>query len=178
MGADLCPAGTLIDDAPKPLVELNKRLIVEELQETYEAVRADNLTEIADGCADSLYVIAHAINQLGRCENIKRREAAQVALADAVERTKLSLDREWAGKFFKDGDVDRNLAFAEIVVRGVASMYGIPLEAVFDEVHRSNMTKRWPDGTVRRDAGGKVMKPPQYEKPQVALVLQKHGVVE
>ena len=37
--------------------------------------------------------------------------------------------------------------------------------AAVAEVHRSNMTKLWPDGRPRRDTSGRVMKGPDYEPP-------------
>ena len=64
-------------------------------------------------------------------------------------------------------------ALADIVyvACGTAHAYGIDLDAVVAEVHRSNMTKLGGDGRpVYRD-DGKVLKGPSYEPPQVAAVL-------
>lgn len=44
---------------------------------------------------------------------------------------------------------------------------------VFAEVHRSNMAKRWPDGTVHRREDGKVVKPPGFVPADVAGVLAR-----
>lgn len=57
------------------------------------------------------------------------------------------------------------------VVLGAANAYGIDIEPFFDEVHRSNMTKRWPGGEVRKNALGKVLKPPTYSPAQIAPLL-------
>ena len=57
------------------------------------------------------------------------------------------------------------------VVYGAAAALGINADAVFNEVHRSNMTKIQPDGTVLRDANGKVQKPSSYERPNIAEVI-------
>ena len=64
-------------------------------------------------------------------------------------------------------------ALADIlyVVLGAAVAFGIDLGAVFREVHRSNMSKLWPDGTVHKSAVGKVIKPPTYSPADVAGVL-------
>jgi predicted HAD superfamily Cof-like phosphohydrolase len=59
------------------------------------------------------------------------------------------------------------------VTYGAALECGIPLDAVFDEVHRSNMTKVWPDGTVHYRHDGKVLKPPTYSPADIALVLNR-----
>jgi predicted HAD superfamily Cof-like phosphohydrolase len=59
------------------------------------------------------------------------------------------------------------------VVYGAALEWGIPLDAVFTEIHRSNMTKVWPDGTVHYREDGKVLKPPSYSPANIAAVLQR-----
>ena len=64
-------------------------------------------------------------------------------------------------------------ALADIIyiTCGTAHAYGIDLDAVIAEVHRSNMTKLGADGRpVYRD-DGKVLKGPAYEPPRVADVL-------
>jgi predicted HAD superfamily Cof-like phosphohydrolase len=47
-------------------------------------------------------------------------------------------------------------------------------EALFAEVHRSNMTKIGPDGRVIYREDGKVLKPPTYEPPDLQRVLRRH----
>lgn len=78
-------------------------------------------------------------------------------------------------KEFRDADNLGDLADALgdllYVVLGTAVTYGIDLEPVFAEIHRSNMSKVWPDGTVRKDQGGKVIKPPRYCLPDIGRVL-------
>ena len=59
------------------------------------------------------------------------------------------------------------------VVLGTVLTFGIPLEAVFDEVHRSNMTKV---GGPRDPKTGKVLKPEGYTPPAIGQVLMKHGL--
>lgn len=61
------------------------------------------------------------------------------------------------------------------VVIGAALECGIPADAVLAEVHRSNMTKVWADGTVHYREDGKVLKPPTYSRADVAGVLRAHG---
>jgi predicted HAD superfamily Cof-like phosphohydrolase len=59
------------------------------------------------------------------------------------------------------------------VVYGTALEYGIPVDAVFDEVHRSNMTKVWADGTVHRRDDGKILKPDTYSPADVKSILER-----
>jgi len=47
-------------------------------------------------------------------------------------------------------------------------------QAAFDEVHRSNMSKLGEDGKpIRRESDGKVMKGPNYFKPDLAQFVEK-----
>lgn len=57
------------------------------------------------------------------------------------------------------------------VIYGTAIAYGIDLDAVIAEIHRSNMSKLAADGTVVRREDGKVLKGPDYFKPDIAAVL-------
>lgn len=57
------------------------------------------------------------------------------------------------------------------VIIGAALEFGIPFDDVFREIHRSNMTKIWPDGSIRYREDGKVLKPETYSPAEVAGVL-------
>lgn len=76
------------------------------------------------------------------------------------------------------GPLDRlahELADVVYVAYGTALVHGIDLDAVIAEIHRSNMTKLGPDGSVSRRADGKVLKGDHYEAPDVAGVLRRQG---
>jgi len=59
------------------------------------------------------------------------------------------------------------------VLLGTAHAYGLgdKLQAAFNEVHRSNMTKVMPDGKVMKREDGKIIKPDTYEKPNLEKIL-------
>ena len=57
------------------------------------------------------------------------------------------------------------------VVYGMADIYGIPIDACFREVHRSNMAKLDENGKPIKRADGKFMKPPGWATPDIAGVL-------
>jgi predicted HAD superfamily Cof-like phosphohydrolase len=57
------------------------------------------------------------------------------------------------------------------VVYGAGAAFGINLDACFEEVHDSNMSKLMPDGTVLRREDGKIMKGPNYFQPDLKKVL-------
>jgi predicted HAD superfamily Cof-like phosphohydrolase len=63
-------------------------------------------------------------------------------------------------------------ALADIIyiACGTAVSYGIPLDKLFAEVHRSNMAKLV-DGKVIRRSDGKVQKPEGWTPPDVKSIL-------
>ncbi|SRR5258706_7917336 len=85
-------------------------LIKEEVTETVTAIRNGDLTGVADGITDSIYVL----------------------LGAAVE-------------------------------------FGLDIEPLFDEVHRTNMAK-----IKAATAGGKVRKPPGWKGPDIAGMLRPY----
>lgn len=64
-------------------------------------------------------------------------------------------------------------ALADIVyvTYGAALTFGIDLDAVLLEVHRSNMSKLGPDGRPVLRPDGKVLKGPNYRPPEIAELL-------
>jgi predicted HAD superfamily Cof-like phosphohydrolase len=93
--------------------QLVLHVLSDEFKETLSAVACHDLVEIADGLADSLYVLL------------------------------------WA-----------------------ANVYGLDLQLLFNEVHRSNMTKLWPDG-IHKDEFGKVVKSPDYSPADIGKCLEE-----
>ncbi|MFJ9176483.1 MazG nucleotide pyrophosphohydrolase domain-containing protein [Streptomyces sp. NPDC102360] len=67
--------------------------------------------------------------------------------------------------------VAKELADVLYVTYGAADALGIDLPAVFDEVHRSNMSKLDVDGRVLRREDGKVLKGPGYRPPTLDDVV-------
>lgn len=62
------------------------------------------------------------------------------------------------------------------VVIGTAHHYGIPLEAVWNEIQRSNMTKPDPEtGKVKKREDGKILKGPSFSPADVRKILLDHG---
>lgn len=63
------------------------------------------------------------------------------------------------------------LADLVYVCFGAAIEAGIDLNAVLEEVHRSNLRKVWPDGKVHYHPNGKVAKPADWTPPNIKEVL-------
>lgn len=77
---------------------------------------------------------------------------------------------------YAETNIDALDAITDIlyVLLGTAHAYGLgdKLEAAFNEVHRSNMTKVMPDGKVLKREDGKILKPDTYEKPNLQKVFE------
>lgn len=59
------------------------------------------------------------------------------------------------------------------VLIGTALTYGIPLEDVWNEIHRTNMAKVDPTtGKVRRRPDGKILKPEGWTPPRIAEIME------
>ena len=71
--------------------------------------------------------------------------------------------------------IAKELADLLYVTFFAANKYGIDLAPVFDEVHRSNMSKLGDDGKAIYDDGGKVLKGPNYSPADVARVIAAQG---
>lgn len=72
--------------------------------------------------------------------------------------------------------IAREIADVLYVVYGTALSYGIPIEDVFAEVHRANMTKvRRSASELREDLVKPIGKPPGWRPPDVARVLGREA---
>ena len=74
-------------------------------------------------------------------------------------------------------DLLKELCDLQYVVQGTADSLGMGdvFADAYLAVHLSNMTKVWPDGSVKkRPSDGKVLKPPHYRAPDMALFVHVH----
>lgn len=71
-------------------------------------------------------------------------------------------------------EIADGLADMLYIIAGTALEYGIPLEAVFNEVHRSNMSKLGLDGKPMIREDGKVLKGPNYTPPDIEGIILAH----
>lgn len=113
------------------------------------------------------------VNFEHHCENTPTIDALRVA--DKVIALRKRLVKEETGELIDALD-ERDLIEAAdgigdalYVIYGTAVSLGIDAHAIMAEVHRSNMTK-YGGG---KDEGGKSIKPPWYEKPDIAGVLKR-----
>jgi hypothetical protein len=66
-----------------------------------------------------------------------------------------------------------SIADTLVVTYGAANCYGQDAQRSYAEVHRSNMSKIWPDGTIHKREDGKVLKPDTYSPANLERVLEQ-----
>ncbi len=97
-------------------------------------------------------------------------------LGRAVELIERARDQVLAAKDYEFNNVDLvevadALGDLDYITNGAALVFGIPLPEVTAEIHRSNMTKLGTDGKPIYNDEGKVIKGPNYETPQLEMIL-------
>jgi predicted HAD superfamily Cof-like phosphohydrolase len=106
------------------------------------------------------------------------RQVPSADIDHALARLRIALLQEEVGEFVatsERGDLNGVAdALADIVyvAYGTALTYGIDLDAVLHEVHRSNMSKLGSDGKPLIREDGKVLKSERYFPPDIESVLR------
>ena len=129
----------------------------------------ESLTEFHHAFASD-QVNGDFVDKLERRKELIREEYLEVMDAiNLLERSDLgytSYDPEEALV-----ELAAELADLLYVVYGTAEELSIPLQEVFQEIHKANMRKVWDDGTVHRNSYGKVIKPPGFVKADIRKVM-------
>lgn len=66
----------------------------------------------------------------------------------------------------------KELCDLQYVLSGFAVTFGLPFDEAFQRVHESNMSKLGPDGKPVYREDGKVMKGPNYKKPNLTDLVE------
>lgn len=175
------PIATTPELPAQAVRDLRVSLLEEELNEFCAAYSAHDRIEEADALADICYIVAGTVVSYGigpaaisvfespYDEHLPRTKQPRSDL-DGLLRDTFN-DYLAAERTDDLKQIDLSLMDLLVSVFGVAWQLNIPLNAVFTEVHRSNMTKLMPDGSVLRRDDGKVLKPPHWSPPDIAGVL-------
>jgi predicted HAD superfamily Cof-like phosphohydrolase len=121
--------------------------------------------------------IAAAVAEFHMAFNLPMRQIPTTEIDHALARLRVALLEEEVGEFVaasEKGDlvgIADALADIVYVVYGTALTYGIDLDAVLREVHRSNMSKLGSDGKPLIREDGKVLKSGKHFPPDIASVL-------
>jgi predicted HAD superfamily Cof-like phosphohydrolase len=122
---------------------------------------------------------ATALAEFHQTFNLPMRHVPSADIDHALARLRVALLQEEVGEFVvasERGDLNGVAdALADIVyvAYGTALTYGIDLDAVFHEVHRSNMSKLGSDGKPLIRDDGKVLKSERYFPPDIESVLRR-----
>jgi predicted HAD superfamily Cof-like phosphohydrolase len=144
----------------------------------------DPLAETALGATGRTEVsrIACQVGEFHRSYELPLRTSPTTQVGTDQVRLRLALIEEEVSELREAAEAGDLVGIADAladivyVAYGSAHVYGIDLDAVLDEVHRSNMTKLGPDGRPIRRADGKVLKGPDYCAPDVQAVLRAQAV--
>lgn len=123
------------------------------------------MSKIADQVREFHEVFGCAIN-----EPLADRELRRMRLALIEEEVDELADALYAQDIVEVADALGDIAY---VVYGAALAFGIDLDAVVDEIHRSNMSKLGGDGKPIYRHDLKVLKGPDYFRPDIAAVLAR-----
>jgi predicted HAD superfamily Cof-like phosphohydrolase len=121
---------------------------------------------------------AASLAQFHRAFNLPMRQMPSADIDHALARLRVALLEEEVAEFVtasKRGDlvgIADALADIVYVAYGTALTYGIDLDAVLQEVHRSNMSKLGSDGKPLIRDDGKVLKSERYFPPDIESVLR------
>ena len=75
--------------------------------------------------------------------------------------------KSWDGTDIDKAALTKELADLLYVTYGFAVTFGLPIDEVFERVHRSNMSKLGDDGKPIYREDGKVLKGPNYQPPKL-----------
>lgn len=59
------------------------------------------------------------------------------------------------------------------IIYGTAVSYGLPINEIFDEIHNSNLSKLDENGVPIRRADGKILKGPNYFRPNISAIISE-----
>ena len=179
--------GVVPDPTSTAQAALRTRLIVEEFAETYKAMQTGDIVEAADGLADLRYVvlgtaIVYGV-QMRDLDDVPSLHSRWTVDARAAMGFGLTI-KNWLQRIIEqlgavpidNDDLSYALCGFDEAMQHVANDLGIPLGEVFDEVHRSNMTKS-AGGAGTGSKYGPGGKGPNYSPPDVRSILEKAGLL-
>jgi predicted HAD superfamily Cof-like phosphohydrolase len=123
------------------------------------------------------FEMAAAVAEFHTAFNLPMQQSPSSETEDDLVKLRVALLEEEVGEFVtasEKGDligIADALADIVYVVYGTALTYGIDLDSVLQEVHRSNMSKLAGDGKPLIREDGKVLKSDQYFPPDIASAL-------
>jgi len=123
--------------------------------------------------------VAAAVAAFHAAFELPRQDIPSADIDRALASLRVALLEEEVDEFVAASEKEDLIGVADAladivyVVYGTALTYGIDLDLVLREVHRSNMSKLGDDGKPLIRDDGKVLKSEQYTRPDIATVLRQ-----
>jgi len=181
-------AGDQIEKGFGSQSDLYLKLVTEEvIFETFKAFDKDDIVEIADGIADSIWVIEGLCITLDQnlnyvwmdVKNIlkysEKEEITKESMIEAVVNGYVTLRSDYRVQMNAFVSGSAALLIADLLRLG--DIYNIPMQEVWDEVSRSNMSKISENGKVLKNEFGKIQKPSTFSPANIRAILEKHDLV-
>lgn len=170
----------------KDVRNLRIKILEEEFNEFYQASSDNDIVEIADALGDIAYVDCGTAITYGLFKTSYTYEAKDCAKYDPVKSSEYmvrKLKKAFADYSFAEivnnlSDIEKALNNIIDVVSEISCKYDIPLQLVFDEIHRSNMSKLDKNGNPIFREDGKIMKSELYFKPDICKILEDYWITK
>lgn len=137
--------------------------------------RASKVTPTAAGCSDALFMVA----EFHQAFDLPMAKQPTTSVAADLRQLRVDLLVEEVGEFAQATQAKNIISIADAladilyVTYGAAITYGIDLDAVVREVHRSNMSKLDENGRPILRQDGKVLKSSRYTPPDLITVVTR-----
>lgn len=163
------------------MMDLRIRLVLEELDELEEALINRDVVAVADALGDLAYVVYGMALVLGyelgcACMEIESSGAsfplksiAKSGFREVRDRVRLM---QASARRKEHYSLKCKLEDIIVAIYAMADHFGIPIVAVFEEIHRSNMSKLGANGKPVKREDGKIMKGPNYLPPNLPRVMR------
>lgn len=127
------------------------------------------------------FSVSEAVADFHRAFGLPMQRRPGADIDPALAQLRMDLVAEEVGEFMVASEKGDLVAIADAladiayVVYGTALTYGIDLDSVLREVHRSNMSKLGADGKPLTREDGKVLKSDRYRPPDIASIINMHA---
>jgi NTP pyrophosphatase (non-canonical NTP hydrolase) len=126
---------------------------------------------------DAVKAFTVAMGQPVGADIIKERDLLKMRTKLIEEETKEAAQETlWedalGNPVIDKAELTKELADLLYVTYGMAVTFGLPIDEVFERVHRSNMSKLGDDGKPIYREDGKVLKGPNYQPPDLTDLFE------
>lgn len=161
---------------------LRIKILDEEFNEFYQAVDDKNMVEIADALGDIAYVACGTMITYGLYKTSythTKNDCMKHTLTETSDYYVSKLKKAFADYAFAEvlnslSELEKTLNNILYSISEVSCYYDIPLQLVFNEIHRSNMSKLDKDGNPIFRDDGKILKSELYTKPDISSILDNY----